>query len=48
MHQLFMRFKNFFALRHKAARDKQIKLSRRTRAVLLRDYYECSNLKGGE
>ena len=48
MHQLFMRFKFFFALRHKAARDKQLKLSRRTRAILLRDCSEKSLVKGGE
>ena len=40
MHQLFLRFKHFFVLKHQSARDKHIKLTNRIKAVLLRDYAE--------
>ena len=48
MYQLFLRFKHFFALKHLAARDKQLKIANRIKAVITRDYSEGYISKGGE
>ena len=54
MFPFFRRFKNFFALKYIAARNKRYRLALRTKNILRRDFIEGTlaivriNLKGGE